>query len=286
MFELISRKLSEVNEEKATWFLERNTLESQRAIRPKKVKDLTEAIENGAFTTGNIAIAKKSFNGGEYVLVNGQHQCRAILDAGMPIIAVCEQWDCRTPSDLANLYRQYDNHAARSLGDIALPEAQSLGIDWPTRIISLVLTGAQILEGKTEARKNEKVELLKFHTDDGAFVNSIIGDHQRDSKHLMRGAVAAAMMMTWAKHPELADRFWKQVRDGEFLTAKMPAYKLRNYLMQVNVFMGLGARPRINKNAANSHEIRSKCIIAWNAYRRNQTTDLKYFADKPVPKPL
>jgi hypothetical protein len=264
-------------------YLAMNTLDCQRALRMKHVDMLAECIADKTFLVGDIGFAKLSFNGTAEVMVNGQHQCNAVLQAGQSITATVTHFDCKEPRDLSLLYRQFDNHAARSIGDIARPEAKALKISWPRKVIGTVLTAATIIEGKQYANKKEKVDVLQLHMRDGEFVCLIYEGNPAGARHLMRGPVAACMMRTWGKNRADAQQFWEAVRDGENLTTKSPAKRLRDYLMQTATCHGRGAVRQADKSIASSHEIHAKCITAWNAYRRGSTTDLKYYADKPIP---
>lgn len=70
------------------------------------------------------------------------------------------------------------------------------------------------------------------------------------------------------------------VRDGEGLKRSMPAFRLREYLLTVNV----GSKGRAYKRLVTSREMLAKSITAWNAYRRGESTELKYYNEKPIPK--
>ena len=79
------------------------------------------------------------------------------------------------------------------------------------------------------------------------------------------------MFVTWAKHQHQARTFWTKVRDGGQLKVGAPEYRLREYLLRV--VMNPGARSTF----VSTREIYAKCVVAWNAFRRKQRTDLKYY---------
>jgi hypothetical protein len=79
--------------------------------------------------------------------------------------------------------------------------------------------------------------------------------------------------------------FWKQVRDGEGLTRSMPSHKFREYLMTHNYGVGRGTQGAPG-HVVSFHEMVSKGVTAWNAFRKGKTTDLKYFPGKPIPEAL
>jgi hypothetical protein len=43
-------------------------------------------------------------------------------------------------------------------------------------------------------------------------------------------------------------------------------------------------KPNVKEAIAGRREMMAKCIHAWNAWRRDERTALKYFKDAPIPK--
>ena len=284
MFKLTKTEIRNVAVKDAENFISMNTFENQRALRDRHVHMLSQSIKDGTFHVGNFAIARMHYNGEKTQLMNGQHQAHAIIEAKKPIKATVAYFDVDSPEDTSLLYRQFDNHATRSLSDILKPEAAALGVGWNVRVVNLVVTAAALREGKRAAHKNTKVELLSKYLPFGKFLNELIVNGSTiDIRHLVRGPVVHAMILSWEKSQEDAKKFWTAVRDGENLTRSMPAHKLRGYLLSVSVNQGRGATGASFK-IASYHEITSKSITAWNAYRRGESTELKYYSDKPMPK--
>lgn len=286
MFRLISAEKIVVNEKKAQGFLNMNTYDAQRKANPKHILKLANKMEDGTFLTGHFATATMNYNGRQTVLVNGQHQAQAILKAGETVDALYEHFECDTPEDFSDLFRQFDDNRIRSFGDCAKVEARALNINWNYRIISLVAAAAALVDGKQFNSKTDRIECLKNYLREGSFINSILSEKESENRHMLRQPVVFAMILTWKKNHEAAKDFWMKVRDGEGLKKDMPEYKLRNYLMQVTCFKGMGARLASVRQPASYHEMASKCITAWNAYRKGETTSLKYFVDKQIPKAI
>lgn len=287
MYQLISRKIKTVTPQMAEEILSANVYEGQRPIKPKHLKMLSSVIEDGLFTVGHIAIAHQGWNGGDAMLANGQHTCSAVLATGKAVNAVVEEYNCKTPEDFSLLYRQFDNNASRSLGDITRPEAMALKLNWAKGTIPVVMTAIGFIEGHEKLHKNIRIESLKKYVDVGSFVNDILSCvKSSENKHLRRGAVVAAMFVTYRKCNADAETFWAEVRDGENLKGNSPTLKLRNYLLSTNTAVGRGVdAPSLNAAASNK-EMYAKCIIAWNAYRRGDSTQLKFFANKETPRPV
>jgi hypothetical protein len=287
MYQLISRKIKAITPDVAETILAANVYDGQRAIKKNHIKVLVDAIENGLFTVGHIAIAHQGWNGGDAMLANGQHTCTAVINTGLTINAVVDEYNCKTPEDFALLYRQFDNNASRTLDEITLPEARALNLDWNKQVIKAVMVGISMLENNPGAHKNTKVESLKKYIDEGNFVNDILSCvKSTESKHIRRGAVVAAMIVTFRKNHGDAETFWEEVRDGENLKGSSASLKLRNYLLSTNTKHGRGVNAPSLNAAASNKELYAKCIIAWNAYRRGDSTQLKFYANKETPKPV
>jgi hypothetical protein len=283
MFNLIQRKIVEVGREKAKEFLALNTYPGQRKMRPQHIKRLVRKIQNGLFLTGDVAIAQENYNGRQRRLVNGQHQLTSVVITGKPIYAVVEEYACSTPEDLALLYRQFDRHGSRTITDIATPEAIARGIDWPKSIVKLVIHGATLKEGKRDEDPDDRVALLRKYIKAGNFINKLLTGNGQG--HLKRSATIAAMLCTFERSQDASVKFWTKVKTGENLTKTMPTYKLREYLLTHNLTTGRALRTQATK-PTNNHEMLSKCITAWNAFRKGQSTNLAYFPNKPVPKAI
>ena len=289
MYQLMSRRIKSISPETAEAILTANVYDGQRPIKERHVRILSDAMEKGLFTVGHIAIAHQGWNGGDSMLANGQHTCKAVINSDITVKAVFEEYNCKTPEDFALLYRQFDNNATRSLSDVALPEAKALGIKWSKEIINRMLSGIGFLENHNSLslHKNKRVESLKRYIAEGNAINDIISCvNSSESKHLRRSPVIAAMIVTFKKCTADAETFWEEVRDGENLKASSPTMKLRNYLLSTNTAFGRGVNaPALNK-AVGVREMYAKCIIAWNAYRRGDSTQLKFYANKETPKPV
>lgn len=285
MFEKVRRRIERVDDTKAGEFLSMTKFFGQRPLKKRHVKDLEKKMMDGTFLTGDIAYAKLCYNGGETVLVNGQHQCNAVVNTGATIDAVVTEYECYEPEDVSLLYRQFDDNAIRSIQDRIRVEAIALGVDWPANVASLVVASIAFIRGKNAASRNEKVELLKESIAEGAFVNSILAGQSQRSAFIFRIPVVIAMILTWKVSRQDAWKFWISVRDGEELKKTMPEYALRNFLLRVKMSTHKIVQKNTQENV-DAKEILARCITAWNAFRKSEKTALKYYADKPIPKAI
>jgi hypothetical protein len=266
-----------ITEYDAMEFLEQNTYEMQRKLRPYWVDHLDKEMRTGMFLTGYIAIAVLLYEGGRRVMVNGQHQCQALMKSGIPVSAIYEEWSCVDLFDLSNLYSRFDGPLVRSVPEILAPEANALGLDWKSRILALVVGAAALGADRKKAGNKilstERKSLLKNNAASGAFVSHIIGNRRITNKHMLRVPVARAMMDTWNVDKVAALGFWAVVRDGEMIKKGDPVWRLREYLMGIRTAC-----------SADHREMYVKCIHAWNASRSGTKTDLRYRPDASIPR--
>ena len=276
----------------AEQYLSLNTFERQRQLRRSHVLMLLSRIDAGLFLTGNIGIANVAVeNETISYLVNGQHQCNAVLAANKNIDVVVEKYSCENMRDVSLLYQQYDNHASRSLANLVTFHASAIGIDWPPRIANLIVSGAALREGwGKKLGKQEKVEMLERYMEQGNFIKKLLTETPdkkpgAETKHLRKSPVICAILLTWEKCQRDTKEFWENVRDGEGLTRKSPQFKLREFLRDTNFSAGAWAGVT-TKKPATQHEIVFRSIVAWNAYRKNISTALKYYVSKQIPRVL
>jgi len=288
MFLKKSEKRMKITPKVAEQFLLIPLFGAQRPLRTKWVTELANIIREDLFLTGEIGTAVLKYENNKEVLMNGQHQLNAVIVANKEIEADFSVHECFTPSDASLLYSQFDNHGVRSIGNIVKAHAYTMKLDWPVKCCSLLVGAAAIKEKILSAPKYQRMELLDTYIKQGHFLNDLLFVSEngvninKDYGHLRRLPTVYAMLLTWEKSQSDSKLFWKQVRDGEGLTRKMPAFKLRNYLMTNNWNRGKGTMGIPNR-IATFHEMVSKCITAWNAFRKGSTTDLKYYANKPIP---
>jgi hypothetical protein len=284
MFDLTSRKIMVVSPTLAARWLESNTFPAQRRLRPGHVRVLAEKMKCGRFRTGEVAFVA---NGdGREVLVNGQHQLNAIIEAQTQISCLVERFHCPTPADRADCFRQFDVGLSRSLPDMVRVEAAALGLSWPDRVCQVVVSGCALNQPTETATGHrwDKVELLRPNLEFGHFFADLIAavpDGAHACHYLLRAPVVAAMNRTWEKDPDDALLFWGQVRDGEMLTRRMPSFHLRQFLLEFRV-RWTGSHGHI----CTDHEFIYRCISAWNSFRseRELKGSPNYSPKRPVPK--
>lgn len=269
MFTIKSTKTAVITPEEARHLLTKNNFSSQRNISKSHVVALRRAIDSGDFHVGSVCIASNG-DGKEY-LMNGQHQLTAAILASKPITVSLVKAHCPTRSDMSRLFAQFDVGRSRNLTDIVSAEMDAANIKWFWRTGNLVAAAMNILFEKPGQSRHEKAENVVKHVKIGNFVNQFINEQ---TKHLWKAPIVAAMIRTYWKNKEDAERFWYGVATGEMMKASDARLTLREYLISIKNDRGGGQSRK---------EIIAKCIAAWNAFRSGKRTALKYYADKPIP---
>jgi len=280
MFKKVEKKLDVLTTTKAEKILSFNTFDSQRRLDQKWVTLLAGYIDKDLFTMGHIVLSMLKNNGKSTIyLLNGQHQANAVLLANKSIDAVIEKYSCPTMADVSLLYRQVNNAKVSTLQDLITMEASSLSVGWTDKISRLIVAGAALKECKTSFHKNMKAELLKEYLEPGLYINSILSTEEdimhRDIIHLFKPAVIHAMLLTLEQNASDFHPFWLNVRDGVRLGYTDPRLRLREFLREAH----------FNKDKKTSkHEVTSRCITAWNHFRKNKKIkNIYYHADRPIP---
>lgn len=284
-----------------------NNYPAQRVPRPVHVDELAAKMVDGRFHEGRICLATLDDGDSKTThLLDGQHVCLACIKSGTTVQIRLYKPTCDEEIDLATLFKQFENQA-RSISDFNNAEAIALGVGWQNWIVNLIVgaaafdrvptlrmsnssgdAGGKKKAGVTEFTKERKSQLLREYLREGMFVNKIMtslpgnGDVARSIhvRHLRKVPVVYAMIKTWAKNQKDAETFWMRVRDGEQLTKDMPEMKLREFLIQIN---SIHAGSQYSYRKATNHELIYRCVNAWNAFRTNQPTNLRYYFDKPIP---
>jgi len=286
MFEITSRKTEQVTPEKATEWLGLNTFMSQRALRQNHVKQLSTAILEGNFTTGNIAFATNAAKT-RTELVNGQHQLHAILKTGIPIIANIEVATCESMQDVSQYFSQFDVGAVRSIRDIVKAESDSLSLDWPVRVASMIASAAEYIDDKHKYRnpdktktRYERAKRIENLVSEGNFVNELCAGE--NARMLCRVPVVVAMIMTFYADQCAATEFWESVRMGTNFNEKDPRRFLRDYLMSTPITL----KSAKAKEASSAKEITTRCIVTWNTWRRGEKrqTLSRYIPEADFPE--
>lgn len=221
--------------------------------------------------------------------VNGKHTSLMLRSfPKLPDYSVyIEEYECDTLEDVADLYSTFDSKMqTRSASDIYLAFAGTIPqiADFSPKIINAAISGMAYHTWQGNISSTQAVERAELVLEHPAFVvwlYKLMNGYLGSRKNMFRQAVIGAMFGCWFKVHSAATDFWSAVRDETGPTPNSPDRKLAHYLLTHGSDRGRG---QSTLETASAREMYVKSIHAWNAWRTNKSTNLKYVAKDPVPR--
>lgn len=226
----------------------------------------------------------------EVYRVNGKHTATLFSDGQLldNIYITVEEYKCDTLEDVAKLYGTFDSQTqTRNATEINLSFASVVpgmqGFD--SKFINLAVGTLNYIPTRVAGVNNDKTaaeraEVLFDNVSEVLWLRSILSN-QKLSKHMFRVPVAAAMLGSYRKSQSAATTFWTAVRDETGITPQLPDRKLAKFL--ITSVSDQGAHKGSGRYRAQPREYYVKSVLAWNAWRKNVTTELKYFTNAKIP---
>jgi hypothetical protein len=286
-------KTEKVTKALAERFAKMTPCPSDRPLSEQRLLVYERIALAGGFRPVSWGVCYCKQTGGTY-RVNGKHTSllfsRLDLANVPPLYVVTEYYEADTLDDVGRLYATYDSRTqTRNAGDINRSFAACVpaleGVDGrTTNPRAGAIWYAQKLERYRDMTTAERAEGLLEHSDFVVWVHRLFpggkgGGVARKYRHPERMAVYAAIFSTRNSHSRLALQFWEEVRDETGGKPNLPTRKPGKFLL-----MSAAANmPAVRRYKIRDKEFYVKCIHAWNAWRAGETTELKYYADKPVP---
>lgn len=293
-YELVGTpKTEKVTQSLATKFRDMDPVPHDRPLNPKRVEAYRKMLSVGLFRPVQWATVYCNETQSTY-RVNGKHTSNLFAEyeeLPQTIHATIEHYHCDDLDDVARLYATFDSRTqVRTTNDInrAFAAIDPDLSELPTKIINLCVTAiAYSKHGDAYAQipAAERAEgLLDDHNK--AFVQwvgSVLGTSPNENTRILwRSPVVAAMYASHQKSKRSANEFWLAVRDGSGNSHKKPDRVLNRFLLSKAVKTG-GGWSRKASALCGTREMFVKCLHAWNAWRRDTTTDLKYHAQGKIP---
>jgi hypothetical protein len=290
-----SPKAAKVTAKMAKEWAEMDTVQMDRTLSERRLGVYRRLLMRGEFRPVTWAKVWCKETGQEY-RVNGKHTSTLLASVDLKTVpdqqVIIETYEADSLEDVARLYSTFDSRQqTRTVGDInrsfasTIPELADLNdvqINlavsalafnlWPTT------EGGWAGKGKTAA---ERAELMFDNVDSILWINSLIQKNP-DCRHMWRVPVAAAMIGTYLKNKQGATQFWTAVRDETGANPDLPDRKLARWLLTMRVRVSAGATEG-KRWRAEPREFYVRCIHAWNAWRQNKPTDLKYYSESDIP---
>lgn len=265
-------------------------LPGERHPTPKHTDTIVNKMETGEFMGHHVRISTVRVGRKTYKL-NGQTTCMARLkfNGTANYRVYFDEYKAATMTDAAALYGQFDpSWASRSYGHLFKAYNTNTGMydrvgNWRILFLSASAIafdrGGRTEYGRRGMSSEDRCTLPSQEPKKVEILHQICPDRDTAS-HLLRDGVCSAIYQTIKLDPAAAQKFWAKVRDGEMLTRGDPAKRLERYLWSI-------VRTKANGGGVPTDPFRkiyAKCIHAWNAFRTNGTTDLKYYVSAPLPE--
>jgi hypothetical protein len=296
-YELVGTpKTEKVTQELAIKFRDMDPVPHDRPLNPKRLDAYRKMLAAGLFRPVQWATVYCGETQSTY-RVNGKHTSNLFSeydDLPQEIHATIEHYHCDDMDDVAKLYATFDSRTqVRTTNDInrAFAAVDEELAEMPSKIINLCVTAISYCkhgDTYTSVPAAERAEcLLENHNKAFiAWVHEILGSsaNKESSRLLWRAPVVSAMHACYTKSKRDANEFWLAVRDGTGATPKTPDRLLNRFLLaKVVISGGANANSRKRSEIVAPREMYAKCVHAWNAWRRETTTELKYHAQSKIP---
>jgi hypothetical protein len=293
-YELVGTpKTEKVTQSLAIRFRDMDPVPHDRPLNPKRIEAYRKMLSAGLFRPVQWATVHCNQTQATY-RVNGKHTSNLFAEyeeLPQPIHATIEHYHCDDIDDVARLYATFDSRAqVRTTNDINRafaaidPELSEL----PTKIINLCVTAIAYCKHGEQYSQIPAAERAECLLDENnklfvAWVHAVLGNsgNKESSRLLWRSSAVAAMHASYQKSRRDANEFWLAVRDGTGSTPKTPDRVLNRFLLGKAVIGSKTARH--SSGLVSPREMYVKCLHAWNAWRRDSTTDLKYHAQAKIP---
>lgn len=276
----------------AVEFAEMDPAPHDRPLSERRLGVYRRLLKEGSFRPVTWAKAFCKETNGVY-RVNGKHTSvlLASTDPMPEFYVVVEEYICDTLEDVAKLYSTFDSTIqSRSANDIymsfaaTIPELVGCSQCAITRGAAAMAYYTWGADYNMSHQPAERAEFLLETPEFVLWINRIFSGSTEGgaaSRHIQRVAVIAAMYGSWVKSQKAATEFWTLVRDETSPVPEAPDRKLARYLLTTGINTGNGSRSRARK--ADTREVYVKCIHAWNAWRKGETTRLNYHPEADVP---
>jgi hypothetical protein len=263
-----------------------SSIPHDRPLSERRIEIYRVALKEGAFRP--VTWAKAVCDEDDMIYrVNGKHTSTlfANFDGDLPFVTI-ESYQCDTLEDLPRLYATFDSRTqSRTSGDINRTFAASNATlsRIPAFTINAIVSGLGygMWQDQSYSRQPvERAELMLENVDFALWFYSIAGTVK--PAILFRSPVVGAMFNTWSKNKTQATTFWRSVQDGTG-EVDSPERKLERWLLVNNMIRGKG-EGNPNSRKASPREFYVKCLLAWNAWRKQENTTLRYVATAALPK--
>lgn len=290
--EVLSDKSVLLDLTKAGEYIDLPVFAGEREVSDHHVQFLYDEMRVGNFNPSLVIIATAVMQGVVYK-INGQHTCWAVAfmdstEKGYSIQVRELRYRATSKEQLKKLYSTFDRIKPRSdkhLVRVHLAESTTVEGIWANRIGTLVSGMRTWLYTTYSDRNRITPEQLAADVEKRSALFSQVGlftqPYHSGNPTSGRNAVLAACFATFDKVPTKAAEFWQPVFDGLGLDSKSdPRWKLRELLLSVSLRKAVTRATRV----MDSEEITNCCLLAWNKWRKGESSAASLRAPNERPR--
>ena len=294
-YRLLNTKVVTANRRVVNEFVEMTRLEHDREVQEARKNWILDEILEGRFH-GNELASCHILSEDRLVRVNGKHTSlvlSSLSDADLRELnlqLVIKRFEADTVNDAVALYNTYDSRlSAKSSGDVvqvvvsADEQLRTIPRHVMTQIVGAFAWGATG-DTRSHSRVEKTAAMALDNIDFCLWTQELFKEGTTENcKKLRRSPVINGMWRLFNKCQRDATIFWRLVRDENGEHPSTPDRVLARFLNSHSVNHAKGAK---GNAAVHPRQMIASCITAWNAWRRGETTALRYYADKPMPRPV
>lgn len=285
MIKFLGTSVRPLTPELAKEFATMDSFAGERSLKKRRLNFLKGKLDNGLFYSPKWAVARLN---GKRFRVNGQHSSLMLAESngsfphGMEV--TIDEFELDDDHDLAKLFSQFDAPtSSRNAIDIAgahgrihssLAEFTAAALRVCTAGIAYAMSHHK--ETPVSVKEpDEQAALIHENLDFVAFAKPFVNKIE-----FKRQPVMAAMFITFRKSPEDAKRFWDYVDSESHPDNTNPTRVFAKFIRTEAL------KSKRNLVSLEGRAFFVKSIHAWNAFRKGNRTDMKYFPDSDLPDVL
>jgi hypothetical protein len=245
---------------------------TERTLESDRVKKILERLKSNMAVSFNWSLVRYD---GQWYRMNGQHSSKAILDYDGPallddLVFHVDSYEATKREGMVNLFQQLDARwSGRSKRDVSgafqglAPDVAKCNRDRAKMAVDGAVWYRRVVEKVPVPSGDDQYELF-FEASLHPFIIWADGVTSIKTPEMNMPAVLGAMYATYCKSESGAQEFWGKVASGSDGTDHSTAVLAEDLLASREA-----SKKKEGKNVLAAGDVYGKCILAWNAFRKD-----------------